>query len=251
MVTLLLEAGDDVEVSANDGSTPLLIATAKGHSALALFLLERGANPEGNFEKAGYTPLMWAVCTFEPTQITYKGIEAPGEWNTFAGIPDRAGKFALIKELVKRGADVNRKMKGRLPEMAPHSGSGNRPPHAGATPFIIAAQSADAEMMRLLLALGADPKARANDDQTAVMAASEGIVENAVLLTQDLDFGELFVRGQLPPLQVVLLRTRSGRPEALNRLIDGSSDTPAGRERGGDQRAPSCLRQFLAGGHGG
>ncbi|MGE0392477.1 MAG: ankyrin repeat domain-containing protein [Vicinamibacterales bacterium] len=185
MMKLLLEKGADIEDKANDGATPLLIATVKGHTALATYLIERGAKVDGDLKAAGYSPLMWAVGTFEQIPITYKGLDAEGEWNSFYGIPDRKEKLALVNLLIAKGADVNAKMSRGLPQMAPHNGNGARPPHSGATPYLIAAQSADAEMMKLLKEKGANPLALANDGQTALMAACEGIIENTALLTED------------------------------------------------------------------
>jgi hypothetical protein len=128
---------------------------------------------------------MWAVGTFEQIPITYKGLDAEGEWNSFYGIADRKEKLALVNLLIAKGADVNVKMSRGVPQMAPHNGNGARPPHSGATPYLIAAQSADAEMMKLLKEKGANPLALANDGQTALMAAAEGVVENTVLLTEE------------------------------------------------------------------
>ncbi len=185
MARLLLQKGEALEASAKDGSTPLLIATVKGNTALATFLLESGAKPDGDVSTAGYTPLMWAVGTFETIPMTYKGLDAEGEWNTFAGIPDRAAKLALINLLIGKGANINGQGTKRIPELSPHNGSGNRPPHLGATPYIIAAQSADADIMKLLKDKGANPLLTAKDGQTALMAACEGILENTVLLSEE------------------------------------------------------------------
>lgn len=185
LATLLIDKGDDIEAAAKDGSTPLLIATVKGHAALATFLLERGARADGNLTAAGYSPLMWAVGTFEPIPLTYKGLDADGEWNTYGGIPDRAAKLALIERLIAKGADINAKGTRVMPEMNPQNGSGNRPPHLGATPYLIAAQSADAEVMRLLKARGADPLLTAKDGQTALMAVCDGITENALIVNEE------------------------------------------------------------------
>jgi len=185
MAKLLLEKGDDIDAAAKDGSTPLLIATVKGHTALATYFLNGGARPDGDLTTAGYSPLMWAVGTFEPIPLTYKGLDADGEWNTYAGIPDRAAKLALIDLLIARGADVNARGTRMMPEMNPQNGSGNRPPHMGATPYLVAAQSADAEVMRILKSKGADPLLTAKDGQTALMAVVDGIIENALLVSED------------------------------------------------------------------
>jgi ankyrin repeat protein len=45
------------------GSTPLFVATVRGHVPLALFLLDHGADP--NVMDAGFTPLFWAAGTWE------------------------------------------------------------------------------------------------------------------------------------------------------------------------------------------
>ncbi|MGE0392480.1 MAG: ankyrin repeat domain-containing protein [Vicinamibacterales bacterium] len=185
MATLLLEKGDDLHATAKDGSTPLLIATVKGHTALATLLLERGAAPDGDLKTAGYSPLMWAVATFEPIPLTYKGLDTDGEWNTFAGIPDRAAKLALINLLIAKGADVNAKSTRPIPEMNPQNGGGSRPPHLGSTPYLVAAQSADAEVMQLLRSKGANPLLTANDGHTALMATADAIIENVLLVPED------------------------------------------------------------------
>ena len=44
--------------------------------------------------------------------------------------------------------------------------------HIGATPFFLAAKTADAPMMRLLAAAGADPLARTGENATPLMAAA-------------------------------------------------------------------------------
>lgn len=184
MAKLLLSKGDDKEATAKDGSTPLLIATVKANTALASYLLDQGARPDGDLKAAGYSPLMWAAGTYEVIPMTYKGIDAEGEWGTFAGIPDRAAKISLIKQLIAKGANVNAQGSKMLPQMSPHNGGGARPPHTGAPAIVIAAQSGDAEVMRLLLANGANPKLTAKDGQTAVMAAVEGIVENSLVISE-------------------------------------------------------------------
>ena len=170
---LLLANGVEVNASADDGVTPFLAATARGHVDLALFFLDHGARPDGNLAVLGYTPLHWAVTTFETNPITYPGIQPPGEWAAMSGIPDREGKLALIKALLAHGADVNaRTTKPLLVQAPPGGGSFSYNPGAGVTPFFAAAASADAEVMRLLVAHGADPLVTSPSGQTPLMIAT-------------------------------------------------------------------------------
>ena len=59
--TLLLESGADVnQVTGGDGTSPLLMAVINGHFDLAMFLLDRGANPRLASDN-GVTPLYAAL----------------------------------------------------------------------------------------------------------------------------------------------------------------------------------------------
>ena len=57
------DSGPSYEVTVSAGSTPLLVATVRAQVPLALFLLEKGADP--NAGDAGFTPLHWAAGTWE------------------------------------------------------------------------------------------------------------------------------------------------------------------------------------------
>jgi ankyrin repeat protein len=146
---------------ATPGSTPLLVATLRGKVALALFLLEQGADP--NIDDSGLTPLHWAAATWESgTANPLYGFDDP-----MAGIPDRQAKLQLVKALLAHGANPNARMTKAQPAFA-----GGYKDAVGATPFLLASSVDDVEMMRLLLAAGADPKLLTGSDTTAVMAAA-------------------------------------------------------------------------------
>ena len=181
---LLLEKGVDVNESSSDGATPLLTATARGHVDFALFLLERGASPEGNAAEAGYTPLHWAVTSFELYPMTYPGIKLPGEWAAMGGIPDRSAKLTLITALIARGADVNARTTKRLLHQAAPGATRLSSPGSGVTPFLAAAASADAEVMSLLVAHGADPLATSPSNETAIMLAAASEKDVSILLDE-------------------------------------------------------------------
>jgi ankyrin repeat protein len=147
------------------GSTPLLVATVRGHVPLALFLLDKGADP--NITDAGFAPLHWASGTWE------NGLANPvyGFVDPIGGIPDRDAKLQLVKALLAHGANPNIQMTARPPGYG-GTGTGGYNDAAGATPFILAANAADVEMMRILLAAGADPHAVTKTNSNALLAAT-------------------------------------------------------------------------------
>jgi ankyrin repeat protein len=147
------------------GSTALLVATVRGHVPLALFLLDHGADP--NVQDAGFTPLHWAAGTWE------NGLANPvyGFVDPVGGIPDREAKLQLVKALLAHGANPNLQMTARPPGFG-GTGTGGYNDAAGATPFIVAANAADVEMMRILLAAGADPHLVTRTNSNALLAAT-------------------------------------------------------------------------------
>lgn len=167
IVRLLVAKGANGNEAAKDGSSPLLVATVRGHVALAKFLLEQGADP--NADGAGYTPLHWAAGTWEGELTGVRGIVPPpsGEWTALAGLPGPE-KLDFIKALLAHGANPNARAK-RTPE---RFGAGGGPNLVGGTPFLIAAMSADVGLMRFLMENGADPRLTTNATVTPLMVAA-------------------------------------------------------------------------------
>ncbi len=147
------------------GSTALLVATVRGHVPLAMFLLDRGADP--NVLDAGFTPLHWAAGTWE------NGLANPvyGFVDPIGGIPDREAKLQLVEALLEHGAKPNLQMTTRPPGYG-GTGTGGYNDAPGATAFILAANAADVEMMRLLLTAGADPHLVTKTNSNALLAAT-------------------------------------------------------------------------------
>jgi ankyrin repeat protein len=180
---ILLDAGVDVNIRAQPdagrrqesrgvraditfpGSTPLLVATVRGHVPLALFLLDHGADP--NVMDAGFTPLFWASGSWE------NGLANPvyGFVDPIGGIPDREAKLKLVRALLAHGADPNLQMTVRPPTFG-GTGTGGYNDSVGATAFVVAANAADVEIMRLLLAAGANPHLLTKTNSNALLAAT-------------------------------------------------------------------------------
>ena len=119
----------------------LHIAVENAHFELASFLLDSGADP--NASGPGYTVLH-----------AIPSVRKPGGGDNDPA-PDGSGNmtsFELIKKLVAKGANLNARMTRKV-------GFGLTSLNdIGATPFCLAALTADAGLMRFLVSLGADRK---------------------------------------------------------------------------------------------
>jgi ankyrin repeat protein len=164
---LLLAAGADVNGAAADRLSPLLVATVRDHSRLAVFLLDHGADP--NAEGPGFTPLHWAAGLWETELTGPRGIDTvrDEEWRALRGISE--GKLELITALLEHGANPNAAIVKPPQRVGFTRGGLNL---VGATPFVVAAGAADAALMRLLVAHGADPQLSTRENTTPLMAAA-------------------------------------------------------------------------------
>jgi len=137
------------------GVSALHVAVMNAHFELASELLDAGANP--NADLPGYTPLH---------AITV--VRKPGVGDNDPA-PEGSGRMTsieLVKRLVARGANVNAPMTKKV------NLNNTRMNELGATPFLLAALTADAELMRTLAALGANPAATNVEKSTALMMAA-------------------------------------------------------------------------------
>jgi ankyrin repeat protein len=153
-----------------------MVATLRAQVDVALFLLDHGA--DANTDAAGFTPLHWASTSWEG----YVANPVYGFIDAMSGIPDRQAQLRLVKALLSHGAKVNARMTKRQPSFATGYTDG-----VGATAFLLAASVDDVEMMRILLAAGADPKIPTATRATAIMAATglnHGIGESLVTEAQ-------------------------------------------------------------------
>jgi ankyrin repeat protein len=202
MAKILIAAGASVNETGLDGTHLLPFTIVHGEADFALFLLEQGADPNGAV--SGVRALHAAAGS---VSIWLRGwTQKQGAGNGFGfGVPlgkplDPTERVKLIKALVARGADVN----ARISESAMLMGYVGYPkkgafePFAcgtgdlrGATPLWVAALTANGsgyagdqapfffgridgigDVIRTLLAAGADHRLTTDDGTTPLMAAA-------------------------------------------------------------------------------
>jgi ankyrin repeat protein len=138
----LLDAGAPIEDAAPNGATPLVVAAHSGHGSFGIFLLERGANPKT--AEAGYSALHAAVLR---------------------------GESDLVKALLARGADPNLPLAKATPSRYYSKDYAFADALLGATPLWLAARYGEPDIMRALVAAGADPRFAMPDGTTTLMVA--------------------------------------------------------------------------------
>lgn len=162
----LIEKGADVNEAAKvkrgrkrmrDGTSALILAVENGHFELAAYLLTMGAN--ANDLQSGYSPL-------HVLSWVRKSVKGDGD----DGLPTPQGSgnmtsLELVKVLVKHGADPNLRLKGGPGGVA-------RVERKGATPYLLAAETADLSFLKMLEEVGADPGLANNRGTTPLLAAS-------------------------------------------------------------------------------
>ena len=160
----LVKGGAGLNLVDPDGATALVIAIINAHYEFAAMLLEAGADPNVVDNDAGMGPL-YAAADMHRLAVGH-GRPNPNPVGVMTAVD-------LAKKLLERGADPNRRLKKSIFQR--HHTAGDSALGEGATPFLRAAKSGDIEMMRALVAGGADPKiALANGNNALLFAAGLG-----------------------------------------------------------------------------
>ena len=163
-VSALLDADPALLTSAENDTSPLLLAIYHGKPGIAQLLVDRGA-PVSFAEACALGDETNAHERFSPDVLD----ERTPDGFPPLGLAIFFGHGALARWLIEHGADVN--------------AAAANPQRV--TPAHAAAATCDRETMRMLLERGADPNARQQMDYTPLHgAASRGDIEMAKLLLE-------------------------------------------------------------------
>ena len=139
---LLVAAGADVDEALPDGASALVVAAHSGHGGVTTLLLEKGADP--NAAAVGYTALHAAVLRND---------------------------VELVKSLLAHRANPNAQITKGTPVRRNSQDFELPKTLIGATPYLLAAKFAHADIMRALAGGGADTRLPMKDGATPLMAA--------------------------------------------------------------------------------
>jgi ankyrin repeat protein len=189
---LLLAAGASVNDSSADGNSALVTATFAGHGPVSAVLIESGADL--NAAGAGYSALHAAALR---------------------------GDLATTRALLAKGANAN----ARLTKGSPVRRFGSQwalpSTLKGATPLLVAAAYLEVDIMRALLAAGADHTLPLEDGTTPLVAAAGASVEKEAR-PSDLERWNI-IDNDTPQVP----RAEADAIAATTLLLDGGADVNA------------------------
>ena len=165
----LLAAGADIDAAAPTGASPLVLASHSGEGEFAAFLLDEGADPSQM--QAGYNALHAAILR---------------------------GDERLVEALLRHGADPNVRLETGTPQRRTSADWALDPALVSATPYWLAAYYREPNIMRDLVAAGADPRLTTLERWQPVYERAGGV-------------GPPHIAGGFVPPLVAVVRGDSGR----------------------------------------
>ncbi len=168
-----IAGGADVNQADYASRLPLYLAASTGHAAIAVLLIEKGADVSMEYPLLGWRPLhvaAWAGHLDVVEILIEHGADmraaAGATGNTPLHIAALGGRLAIVELLIAKGADVN--AAARV---------------TGKTPLHTAAEGGRLAIVELLISNGADVKARDNFNTLPVRyAAASGHFDVVELL---------------------------------------------------------------------
>jgi len=179
LVAGLIELGANVNAASRSGFTALVFAVVKGDVESIRVLLKAGADPNVTVA-SGARPVMVAL-QYKHTDAAL-ALLAGGATvdvrdragNTALHLAAQVGDLALVRALLAKGADPNVRTPRSMAAAGARGGGGRGAPAGEQTPLMLAARGDHEDVMRTLVAAGANPSLKAQDGTTLLMAAASG-----------------------------------------------------------------------------
>jgi uncharacterized protein len=229
----LLKGGQAVDQASAAGQTALMYAAAQGKADNIAMLLSHGAQVNAKSKVTGYTPIMFAMRggSIEAVQALIKGgadvshVTDDGATALQIALEDKNSPFAVL--LINSGASLK----------------GNWDVH-GRTPLQVAVFARNPELVKLMIAKGADPNEpsrlshivnptditfhpppgdRRFQKRTPVDVKALGYTPRIMVHTNPDGGGGSGPAA--PPTVALMLAASSGQAEVMKALVEGGADT--------------------------
>ncbi len=189
LAELLLTSGARVGARTREGVTPLQLAAINGSADMLGRLIKSGADPNAPLTATGDTALMLTARTGKAGAIRLliearADVNAKESWGGTIALmwAVAEGHVDAVKLLIEAGADVNarshyvaaangRGFEGRTPSATRTEEKVEEFASGWLTPLVFAARDGSVELLRMLIAAGADVNAVAGDGKTALAVA--------------------------------------------------------------------------------
>lgn len=202
VVDALVKGGADVELASKSGFTPLMFTAQQDDPASASILLKAGAKANDVQPKSGLTPLIIAsaMAHAKTVDLLLDGGADPNarDSNGYAALhkavrdsdygidmDTREAVLSIVKSLLKHGADPNLQIKQDKEKIAAEIKAGANAFYGkratvtvteivlqGATPILLAAETNNLDVIKLLVDAEADPNIPTEQGTTALMMAA-------------------------------------------------------------------------------
>jgi len=178
VVKTLIAHGADVRAVSKRGFTALVFAATKNDSPSAEALLAAGADP--NYALPEGPAVLTVAASYRSVAVANLLADRGANPNTSdregdmpLHIATRSGDLALVEKLIAKGASVNvRTARTPVPAGGPGSAGAFRYVTGEQTPLMLAAKADHVDVMRALVAGGADVQLKAQDGTTVLSAAA-------------------------------------------------------------------------------
>jgi len=193
VVKLLIEKGADIKAASKSGFTALVFAAVKNDAKIIQALLAAGDNP--NYALPDATKVLTVAASYKSAAAASVLVDAGADpnvadraGNTPLHLAAQSGEVELVKKLLAKGANPDART-AKAPALGGRGGGGGGFFRlvGEQTPLMLAAKANQAEAMRALVAGGADPKLKGQDNGTLLMSAAGSGHIAAVKYAYELD----------------------------------------------------------------
>lgn len=184
---VLLNMGINLEAKDEHGNTVLSLAAKNGHEGILRLLLGKGANIDAeSYDKSyGGTPLSYAA-ERKSTRVVRLLLDAGAKVETEHQRKTGRTPLHIATGLAVERSGVDEKLETIVQMLLEHGAStdiaSHGPYYVGCTPLIMAANSESLNILRLLLANGADMEAKTTAGRTALCLAARNSAIDCIRL---------------------------------------------------------------------